>query len=133
MTTDLLVCPAIVFPIRHSHFVFRTRISMPPGIVDVTRPIRGVEDLVRKVELVLAPWFGESFRTSASGAALLDEALQVGRCFNLLHNNTHYMRVSIVNFGMIHTLSRRSRRSCIESKTTGIGGPGAWSGLSIST
>jgi hypothetical protein len=106
---------------------------MPPGIVDVTRPIRGVKDLVWKVELVLALWFGESFRTRASGAALLDEALQVGRYLTLLHCNTHYMRVSIVNFGMIHTHSRRSWRSCIESTTTGIGGPGAWSGLSIST
>jgi hypothetical protein len=37
------------------------------------------EDLVRKVELALAPCFGEILRIGASGAALLDEELQVGQ------------------------------------------------------
>jgi hypothetical protein len=59
------------------------------------------EDLVRKVKLALAP----RLRTSASGAALLDEAFQVGRYFILLHIITHYLHwhVSIMNPGMIYT------------------------------
>jgi hypothetical protein len=67
------------------------------------------EDLSGKLVLAFTPPFGESLRTSASGTALLDEAFQVGRYFNLLHIIMHYLHVSIVNFGMIHTLSRRRR------------------------
>ncbi len=62
----------------------------------------------RDFVLALAPRFGESLRTSTSNAALLEEAFQVGQCFNLLHIITHYLRVC-VDFGMIHTLSRRRR------------------------
>ncbi len=69
------------------------------------------EDLSRKLVLAFAPWFGESLRTSASGGALLDEVFQVasGRYYNLLHIITHYLHVSTVNFGIIHTRSRRRR------------------------
>ncbi len=63
------------------------------------------EDLVRKVKLDFAP----RLRTSASGAALLDEAFQVGRYFILLHIITHYLHVSIMNPGMIHTRFGRRR------------------------
>ena len=73
------------------------------------------EDLRRKLVLALVPRFGESLRTSASGAALLDEELQVGQCFSLLHITTHYLHVSTMNFGMIHTLDRSSRLSQAES------------------
>ncbi len=65
------------------------------------------EDFCRKLVLALAPRFGESLRTSASDAALLDEALQVGR--HLLHIISHYLRVFTVDFGIIYMLSRCSR------------------------
>jgi hypothetical protein len=60
-----------------------------------------------KVKLAFAP----RLRTSSSGAALLDEAFQVGQYFILLHIITHYLHVSIMNPGMIHTRSGR-RRLC---------------------
>jgi hypothetical protein len=58
------------------------------------------ENFDRKLVLTLAPRFGERLQSSASGAALLDEALQVGQyliycilfciiCLCPLWNNSH--------------------------------------------
>jgi hypothetical protein len=77
------------------------------------------EDLVRKVKLAIAT----RLRTCASGTALLDDACQVaryfiltayyytldGRYFILLYIITHYLHVSIMNFGMNHTFSWRKK------------------------
>ncbi len=79
-----------------------------PVVGDVTWTIRGPPtrtDLVRKVKLAFAP----RLRSSASGAALLDEAFQVGQYFILLHIIMHYLHVSIMNPGIIHTRSGRRR------------------------
>jgi len=59
----------------------------------------------RKLLLAIAPQFADS----ASGAAILAEALQVEQFCNLLYIIAHYLRLSAVTLGMISTFSRRSR------------------------